>query len=99
MECANNISQKRQDKRGEEIYGWSTYLDENALERRSHGDRAEFHEEISSLETRPARFDLCLLLRLVKIGQFEHQQVEQVVGHQGHRLVAIGVRWANGSFQ
>ena len=65
----------------------SFYLDEDAFEGGSNGDGAEFDEEVARLEARPACLDLGLLLGLVKARHLEHEQVEERVGHQRHRLV------------
>jgi len=62
------------------------YLDEDALEVGSHGDGAELDEKVAGLEARPASLNLVGLLGLVEAGHFQHEQVEERVGHQRHRL-------------
>jgi len=66
------------------------YLNKDAFKSGRHSDGADFDDEIAGLKTRSTRLDLDLLGSRVKMVEFEHEQVEQVVGHQSHRLVAVG---------
>jgi len=63
-----------------------THLNEDALEVLAHGDGADLDEKVCKLKAGAARLHARLLLVVVDGGHLYHEQVEEAVGHQGHRL-------------
>lgn len=72
----------------EEKKGRPTDLYEDALEVLRHRDAAELDAKVAEFEARSLGLDLGLLLAGVDGGELLHEEVEQAVGHQRHRLGA-----------